>query len=99
MLQRAAIPAANDEHALRLSHRQHRHMDNHLVITHVVALGQLDDAIQDHRIAEELCFDKLQMLVLCLFIRKDALDAQTLAVIRMHFMRAAILLRSVSIYA
>src|SRR5687767_13869060 len=60
-------------------------MDDHLVIAHIVALGHLDDAIQDHGVAEEFGFDKLQMLILCLFIRKDTLDAHALAIIRMQF--------------
>src|SRR5687768_1911046 len=62
-------------------------MDDHLVIAHVVALGELDDPIQDHRIAKELGLDELQMLVLCLFVRKDALDSHALAVIGMQLFR------------
>ncbi len=53
------------------------------MIAHIVPLGQLDDAIQDHRVAEELGLDELQVLVLCLFVRKDALDTQSLAIVGM----------------
>ncbi len=71
---------------MRLGDRQHRHVDDHLVVAHVVTLGQLDNAIQDHRVAEELGLDELQVLVLCLFICKDSPDMQSLAIIRMQFL-------------
>src|SRR5687768_11008790 len=60
-------------------------MHDHLVIAHIVAFGHLDDAIQDHGFAEELCLDKLKMLILGLFIRTDAFDAHALAIIWMQF--------------
>ena len=58
-------------------------MDDHLVIAHIVALGQLDDAIQDQRVAKEFGFNNLQMLILSLFIGKDAFDANSFAIIGM----------------
>src|ERR1041384_2764599 len=61
-------------------------MDDHLVITHVVAFGQLDNPIQNHRVAKKFRLDNLQMLILRLFVRKDVFDSHTLAIIRMQFL-------------
>ncbi len=86
LLQRTAVPAADDQHALRASHCEHRRVNDHLVIAHIVALGQLDDPVQDQRIPEKFGLDDLDVLILRLFIRQDALDAQSFAVIGMQFL-------------
>jgi hypothetical protein len=45
----------------------------------------LDDTVEDHRIAEKFGFDKLQVLILSLLIRKDSFDANPFAIVGVKF--------------
>src|SRR3546814_3900135 len=52
LLQRAAVAAADDQHEAHRAMRQDRHMDEHLVVEELVALGGLNDAVEGQPAAE-----------------------------------------------
>ena len=76
LAQDAAIPTADDEHALRLAMGEQRHVRHHLVVDELVPRRELNHAIQHHHPAEIFVLEDNQLLMVRLAVEKDLVRLQ-----------------------
>ena len=77
--QHAAIAGADDEHPARVAMFQQRNMAQHLLVDELVALGDLDAAIQRHDAAVAGALEHDDVLKLAAHARNFAHHAKALA--------------------
>ena len=63
LAQRAAVTAADDQHALRVLVREQRRVHQHLVVHELVPLGHHDQAVEGHELAEARGLEHFHALV------------------------------------
>ena len=77
--QHAAVAGADDQHVRRGAMRQQRHMGQHLLVDELVALGDLDHAVQHHDAAVRDALEDHDVLEVALHPRQFALHQEALA--------------------
>ena len=77
--QHAAVAGADDQDIGGLAMRQQRHMGQHLLIYELIALGDLDDAVQHHDAAVGEAFEDDDVLELAFDPGEFALHQEALA--------------------
>lgn len=76
LAQHAAVAAADDEHPLGVRVRVHGEVGDHLLVGELVALGALDDVVEDEDAAVVGRLEDEHVLVLALLVVEDLLDAE-----------------------
>ena len=76
LAQRAAVAAADDDHAARRGVREQRRVRHHLVIQEIVALAEHDAAVDHHQMAEGFGGVDLDVLIGGLFFMQFRLDLE-----------------------
>jgi hypothetical protein len=76
LLQGATVASPDNQYLFGVVHGQHGHVGNHFMIAGIIPLRELDDTIQNQRLAKKLGLNELEVLVRGLLIHQDFLDAQ-----------------------
>jgi len=71
-----AITTTNDKNLLGVGVRVHGEVGDHLLVGELVALGALDDVVQDQDVAKVGRLEDENVLVLALLVDEDLLDAE-----------------------
>jgi hypothetical protein len=84
LAQHAAVAAANDEHLLGVGVRHHAQVGDHLLVGELVALGALDDVVEDEHHAVVGGLEDEHILVEGLFVVDDLVDLEGHGLARPH---------------
>jgi hypothetical protein len=72
-----AVAAANDKHLLGVGVRVHGQVGDHLLVRELIALGGLDDVVQDQDVAVVGGLEDQDVLVLALLVVQHLLDPES----------------------
>jgi hypothetical protein len=71
-----AVTTTNDKNLLGVGVRVHGEVGDHLLVGELIALGALDDVVQDQDVAKVGRLEDENVLVLALLVDEDLLDAE-----------------------
>jgi len=84
LAQHAAVAAADDQHLLGVGVREHAQVGDHLLVGELVALGALDDVVEDEHHAVVGRLEDEHVLVEGLFVVHDLVDLEGHGLARPH---------------
>lgn len=76
LTQDTAVTAADDQHLLGVGVRVHGQVSDHLLVGELVALGALDDIVEDQHVAVVAALEDQHVLVLGFFVVQDLVDLE-----------------------